>query len=421
MLALANDGDELWAIGTQRPVASGTQPATFPSTSQPAPDVAATPSSALMLYALKGDTWTSSSGTHLPTEIFPDTPVSLAIINHVPWLAVGRADNSIAVLRQVNAGWETVAQFVASAEPHAFKLFSGSVPSIWMADSKGSRLEILHPGAAHKVIPLKGSAAPLMDQTATYANKQFRGIAVVDGKLVEQDYDPQTFQLMGKPSAVALPAPAMPSLNSGLFRLGLTAAVVFAVLTSAWRRRDAAEESAETENLVLADLGRRFIAGLIDAIPFTLPLVFFLQFLRLAGPDPQNPTVEAQHALMLSMMTGVAAFLVYLIHTAVSETLTGRTLGKMLLGLRVVSPDGSTPDASSLIIRNFLRVVDIGLVGVPLVFILFSPLRQRIGDVAASTIVIRDRVRPEGNRVDPEKSETEEEGVAAEPPAAAGE
>src|SRR6185437_8442772 len=90
-----------------------------------------------------------------------------------------------------------------------------------------------------------------------------------------------------------------------------------------------------------------------------------------------------------------------LIHTAATEALAGRTIGKMIMGLRVVRLDGGTPDPSALLTRNFLRILDIGLAGVPLIFIVFSPLRQRIGDVAAGTVVIRDRVRPEGNLVEP--------------------
>jgi uncharacterized RDD family membrane protein YckC len=92
----------------------------------------------------------------------------------------------------------------------------------------------------------------------------------------------------------------------------------------------------------------------------------------------------------------------------------------MIMGLRVVNLDGSTPDAPSLLIRNFLRVVDIGLAGVTLVFILFSPLRQRIGDVAAGTVVVRDRVKPEGNLIEPVKTDLPPVPSDVEPPAAQG-
>ncbi len=115
--------------------------------------------------------------------------------------------------------------------------------------------------------------------------------------------------------------------------------------------------------------------------------------------------------------------LLYLIHTASSEALTGRTIGKMVMGLHVVRADGGTPDVSSLLIRNFLRVVDLGLMGVPLIFIVYSPLRQRIGDVAAGTMVIRDRVKPEGNLVEPPKEEEDaiDPPQPVEPPEPAGE
>ena len=113
--------------------------------------------------------------------------------------------------------------------------------------------------------------------------------------------------------------------------------------------------------------------------------------------------------------TAVGAFVVYLVHTAATEALAGRTVGKMILGLRVVRTDGGTPDTAALLIRNFLRVIDIFLIG--MLFIAVSPMRQRIGDVAAGTVVIRDRVRPEGNLVEPPKEEAQ---GSAEPPTAAG-
>jgi uncharacterized RDD family membrane protein YckC len=74
------------------------------------------------------------------------------------------------------------------------------------------------------------------------------------------------------------------------------------------------------------------------------------------------------------------------------EALTGRTLGKALLGLRVVrAADGGHPSAPALAARTLLRIVD----GLPFFYalgvlvMLVTPGRQRIGDLAARTIVVR--------------------------------
>lgn len=68
----------------------------------------------------------------------------------------------------------------------------------------------------------------------------------------------------------------------------------------------------------------------------------------------------------------------------------GRTVGKMLLKMRVVRADGMPVHWSNYLVRWLLRLVDIwiflGAVG--LLTILFSERRQRLGDAAAGTVVI---------------------------------
>lgn len=71
----------------------------------------------------------------------------------------------------------------------------------------------------------------------------------------------------------------------------------------------------------------------------------------------------------------------------------GRTLGKKLLGLRVVDADGLKLRSSQVIIRNLLRAVDC----LPALYMagglssVLSPYCQRLGDIAARTYVVRDR------------------------------
>jgi uncharacterized RDD family membrane protein YckC len=75
----------------------------------------------------------------------------------------------------------------------------------------------------------------------------------------------------------------------------------------------------------------------------------------------------------------------------VMEAMWGATVGKMALRLRVVKTDGSPISWSESVIRNLLRIVDAlptaYLVGAILVWT--SPLRQRLGDRAAKTVVVK--------------------------------
>lgn len=70
----------------------------------------------------------------------------------------------------------------------------------------------------------------------------------------------------------------------------------------------------------------------------------------------------------------------------------GRTWGKRKLGLRVVRGDGSRVGLLDSLIRNFLRIVDMlpGNYAVGMAGILLSSRRQRLGDMAAGTVVVRD-------------------------------
>jgi uncharacterized RDD family membrane protein YckC len=69
----------------------------------------------------------------------------------------------------------------------------------------------------------------------------------------------------------------------------------------------------------------------------------------------------------------------------------GQTPGKRVMKLRVVDADGLRLRFSQIVVRNLLRVVDAlpFLYTVGGITLLLSPKLQRLGDIAANTIVIR--------------------------------
>ena len=76
-----------------------------------------------------------------------------------------------------------------------------------------------------------------------------------------------------------------------------------------------------------------------------------------------------------------------------SEGLTGLTIGKLIFGLKVLTVGGKKITLRQSVIRNFGRLVD----GLPMfnifgiISIVKSPIKQRIGDKMAKTIVERRR------------------------------
>ncbi len=92
---------------------------------------------------------------------------------------------------------------------------------------------------------------------------------------------------------------------------------------------------------------------------------------------------------MVSIMTTILlGFLYYWI----LEGLWGITLGKVIIGIRVVKKDGSPCDMHASLIRNLLRFIDgLGAYLVGFLIAIFSRMRQRLGDHLADTIIIERR------------------------------
>lgn len=94
---------------------------------------------------------------------------------------------------------------------------------------------------------------------------------------------------------------------------------------------------------------------------------------------------------MPALPTLLYALLVVLYYVLM-EGYLGQTVGKMLLGIRVVREGARdrAPGLRAAVVRTALRIVD-GLLGymVAFVTVLVSGKNQRFGDMAAGTLVVR--------------------------------
>jgi uncharacterized RDD family membrane protein YckC len=94
----------------------------------------------------------------------------------------------------------------------------------------------------------------------------------------------------------------------------------------------------------------------------------------------------------MSVAATIAYGVLVALYFIVLEGPFGKTLGKAVTGIRVVSEsDGQPPGLGRATVRTALRIVD-GLFSYLVAFIavLASPKRQRLGDMAARTLVVRD-------------------------------
>ncbi|REJ09950.1 RDD family protein [Halobacillus trueperi] len=146
-----------------------------------------------------------------------------------------------------------------------------------------------------------------------------------------------------------------------------------------------------TLNFQLAGLGSRGAAQIVDSILLGL-LYSGMIALLLFTENHLNFMLEGRGwviAFVILILFGIQWGYFFLF-----EWLSGgKTLGKMLLGLRVVKEDGGKATALSILIRNLLRIIDMlpfyYLIGMLMVF--FHPQHKRLGDLVGGTIVIHER------------------------------
>jgi uncharacterized RDD family membrane protein YckC len=133
--------------------------------------------------------------------------------------------------------------------------------------------------------------------------------------------------------------------------------------------------------------GRRVVATLIDGLVFGV--AYWL--LALAFGDVRTEGEAANWVSNLPVWASVAYGLFVLAYFVLLEGLLGQTLGKLATGIKVVAEaTGQAPGIAAAAIRTLLRLID-GLFCYAVAFVtaLASGKRQRLGDMAAHTLVVR--------------------------------
>ena len=158
----------------------------------------------------------------------------------------------------------------------------------------------------------------------------------------------------------------------------------FATLTT----DDLVTGEAVALDLPPASLGLRIASGLIDVL-VTVVLLFVV--ILMAGVA----TIGTDAALATVAFIG-SIIIVFVVVPTTMETLTrGRSLGKLALGMRTVRDDAGPISFQHAFIRALVGFVEIyAFGGAPAFFsALISPRGKRLGDFAAGTYVVRERVK----------------------------
>lgn len=147
----------------------------------------------------------------------------------------------------------------------------------------------------------------------------------------------------------------------------------------------------------LASVGQRAAAAIIDFVAF---IVYFIVISMVLGisdffPDKMGPQ------MFIELLVIKLPFIFY--HPLIEYLTQGQSLGKYILGIRVVTMSGERPGLREVFTRwmfkgDFIWIsADILVLmwfAIPIMGILFagtSPMNQRIGDAMANVIVIKNK------------------------------
>jgi uncharacterized RDD family membrane protein YckC len=142
----------------------------------------------------------------------------------------------------------------------------------------------------------------------------------------------------------------------------------------------------------LAGIGSRFLAIALDTLLQVLGslLIIFIAELVLPTVARWTPRAWTWGAALLLL----AFFVLYSGYYALFEVFwNGQTPGKRLVRLRVIGDQGRPLTVYEAILRNLLRIVDQlpGIYVVGIISVFLTERNQRLGDIAAGTVVVHEK------------------------------
>lgn len=162
-------------------------------------------------------------------------------------------------------------------------------------------------------------------------------------------------------------------------------------------------------DVTLAGLGSRFVAFLVDQF-IQWAIVLAVGIAIATGASAVDSDLEGTAGMVFGALFVLVLFLSQFGYPVLFETMAaGRTPGKRVTGLRVVEIGGVPCGFRASVIRNLVRIVDAlpGAYLVGMVAILASGRNQRLGDMAAGTLVViegtggRERTRRQPTWMEP--------------------
>jgi len=146
--------------------------------------------------------------------------------------------------------------------------------------------------------------------------------------------------------------------------------------------------------LVLAGPGARSIAFILDWLfRASLAFAYLLVAALLIIGNLEFNVPEGREVLWYLAGAAPATAIYFLYHPILESLMSGRTPGKRMIGVRILTLDGQAPPLGALITRNAFRIIDSmpGFYVVGLLFVMFGRRHLRLGDIAAGTVLAVER------------------------------
>jgi uncharacterized RDD family membrane protein YckC len=149
------------------------------------------------------------------------------------------------------------------------------------------------------------------------------------------------------------------------------------------------------QHLNIAGIGARSHAFLID---WHIRLLLALAWLAVIGfslfslQEMRDLLWDEISKFILFIWLAPAAVIYFFYHPLLEIFMAGRTPGKRMAGIRIVTLQGITPSASALLIRNVFRLLDClpGFYILGIATVALTRQQVRIGDLAAGLVLVYD-------------------------------
>jgi uncharacterized RDD family membrane protein YckC len=134
----------------------------------------------------------------------------------------------------------------------------------------------------------------------------------------------------------------------------------------------------------IARVRKRIFAALID---YTLYFLLFAIYIFMFGDANGEGGYKVEGARALPLV------LLWFIYFPAAEGISGQTIGKKILGIRLATSSGKDIGFGTALVRRLLDVVDMSFAGlVGIIVMKSSDNNRRVGDHVANTIIITEDI-----------------------------